>query len=149
MDGYICTKGLTLSGAKYAPGDTIPAEAVLPHRVRALKNQGYIATRAETAATVPEPPQEPEETPAPIVIPLTRDGGVFELVTGQESIVACACNLQLTAEKAVEVIQGMEDGDALVLIHALDSRKTVKAAAQARAEELEQARAGEEGQGGA
>lgn len=147
MNGYICTKGLTLSGTEYVPGDSIPAEAVLPHRVRALKNQGYIAAQVEAAAAPPEEPQAATKEPVPIVIPLTRDGGVYELVAAPESIVAAACNLQLTAEKAVEAIKAMEDGDALVLIHALDSRKTVMAAAQARAEELEKARAGEEERG--
>lgn len=143
MNGYICTKGLTLSGAEYAPGDTIPAEAVLPHRVRALKNQGYIAAQTEAATTATGAAQEPDNEPTPIVIPLTRDGGVFELLAAPASIVACACTLQLTAEKAIEAIEATEDGDALVLIHALDSRKTVMAAAKARAEKLEQARAGE------
>jgi len=136
MNGYICTKALTLSGFSYQPGEHIPAEAVLPSRVRALTNQGYIAAQAEQAQEPTETPQEEPGEPAPIVIPLTRDGGVFEVVATPESIITAACNLQLTAEAGIEAIKTMTDETALILIHALDSRKTVKAAAQDRAEEL-------------
>lgn len=39
MSDFICTKGLTLGGVDYTPGQTIPAGAVLPSRVRALARQ--------------------------------------------------------------------------------------------------------------
>ena len=138
MNGYICIKGLSLSGIEYEPGDHIPAEAVLPSRVRALVNQKYITAQAGAADAPPEEPQERPEEPAPIVIPLTRDGGVYEVVAAPASIVAAACALQLTAEDAAEHIKAMDDETAIILIHALDSRKTVKAAAEARAKELEE-----------
>ena len=139
MSGYICIKGLTLSGAQYEPGDPIPAEAVLPNRVRALVSQKYIAVQSETAVAGPEAPQERPTEPALIVIPLTRDGAVCEVEAAPVSIVAAACTLQLTAEEATEQIKAMDDETAIILIHALDSRKTVKAAAEARAKELEEA----------
>lgn len=42
MNIYICLKPVTLYGVQYGPGDVIPSEAVLPTRIRALKNQGVI-----------------------------------------------------------------------------------------------------------
>lgn len=42
MNVYICLKPVTLYGVQYEPGDVIPSEAVLPTRIRALKNQGVI-----------------------------------------------------------------------------------------------------------
>lgn len=191
MNGFICTKALTLSGARYEPGDPIPSEAVLPSRVRALTKQGYIAAQAEAAATpakegggdaaelqqqiaqlrelvdstqtelqeitsecdslrerlavTPAEPADGHQAQAPIVIPLTRDGGVYEVLAPYESLLAATSNLQLTAEAGIENIKTMDDETALILIHGLDSRVTVKKAAQARAEELEKAK--EEGTG--
>lgn len=72
-----------------------------------------------------------------IIIPITRDGGVLEVPADPESIVTLVQNLQLTAEESAKVIETMTDETSLILIHALDSRKTVKAAAQARAAALE------------
>lgn len=42
MNIYICLKSVTLYGVQYEPGDVIPSAAVLPTRIRALKNQGVI-----------------------------------------------------------------------------------------------------------
>lgn len=174
MNGYTCIKALVLGGVGYTAGSNIPAEAVLPGRVRALIKQGYISPMSAEAAAVP--PQEshsettaelqqqivelqselqqttaerdelreklaagipPAGDPAIITIPITRDGSVLEAPASPESIVAAVCNLQLTAEESIKAIGTLTDGAALILIHALDDRKTVKAAAQARAEALE------------
>lgn len=196
MSGYTCIKALTLGGVGFAAGENIPAEAVLPGRVRALIKQGYISPKTAEAALVPPPEAQTEavaelqqqitqlqmaadetraelqqvtgerdslrkqlaeaevhDAPERIVIPLTKDGGVFEVPAAPASIVAAVCNLQLTAEDGIKAIEAMTDETALILIHALDSRKTVKAAAQARAEALgnrasgDAPRDGEEGQG--
>lgn len=196
MNGYTCIKALVLGGIGYTAGSNIPAEAVLPGRVRALIKQGYISPAdSQTADVAPELPgeavaelqqqvtqlqaaadfaqaelqqvtderdslreqlaeAEAHTAPERIIIPITKDGGVLEVPAAPESVVTAACNLQLTAEDSIKAIETMTDETALILIHALDSRKTVKAAAQARAEALSQAGgdtppAGEEGQGGA
>ena len=108
MNGFICTKGLALSGVEYKPGDHIPAEAVLPNRVRALINQSYITREGEDptesrkagstdGAKLAALRSEVDElkakndalsealeaagatqAPAAIIIPLTADGGVYE-----------------------------------------------------------------------
>lgn len=185
MNGYTCIKALTLGGVGYTAGSNIPAEAVLPGRVRALIKQGYISPATPEAAAVP-PEETPDEAttelqrqidqlqtvvdatrtelqqvtnerdelleklatssvspqtgdPVAIVIPLTRDDGTLEVPAAPKSIVAAVCSLQLTAEESIREIGAMTDETALILIHALDSRKTVKSAAQARAEELKKA----------
>lgn len=183
MNGYICIKALTLGGVSYTAGSNIPAEAVLPGRVRALIKQGYISPATPEAAAVP-PKEAPVETivelqqqidqlqavvnatqtelqqvtserdelleklaaaplqtgdPTVVMIPLTRDDGMLEVPAAPESIVAAVSSLQLTAEESIRGIGAMTDETALILIHALDSRKTVKSAAQARAEELKKA----------
>lgn len=81
--------------------------------------------------------REEHTDPVKITIPLTRDGGVLEVPADPDTIVAVMCSLQLTAEESTKAIETMTDDTALILIHALDGRKTVKAAAQARAAALE------------
>lgn len=54
MNIYICLKPVTLYGIQYEPGDVIPSEAVLPTRIRALKNQGVII---ESSLSDKEPSQ--------------------------------------------------------------------------------------------
>lgn len=148
MTGYICTKAVTLGATKYTPGQNIPADAVLPSRVRALTKQGFIAPQAEATALPPVGAQERPDAPAPIVIPLTRDGAVYEVVTPYETLLAVTSNLQLNADEVVTAIKTMTDDTALILLHALDARKTVKDAAEARAAKLEKEREEAEQQGG-
>lgn len=190
MNGYTCIKALTLGGVGYTAGSNIPAEAILPGRVRTLIKQGYIspATDEQAPASATEDDEEtveelqqqitdlqselqrataerdefqeklaagipPADDPPLITIPITKDDGVLEVTATIESVVEAICNLQLTAEESVKVIETMTDEMSLILIHALDGRKTVKAAAKARAAILEsQANSGdvsggEEGQG--
>ena len=180
MNGYTCIKALVLGGVGYTAGSNIPAEAVLPGRVRALIKQGYISPATDKPAPVPaqeghveavEELQEqiaqlhaeaeavqaelqqviserdelkgrlesPEEhtDPVKLIIPLARDGGVLDVPAAPESVVTFVQNLQLTAEESTKAIETMTDDTALILIHALDGRKTVKAAAEARAKKLE------------
>lgn len=180
MNGYTCIKALVLGGIGYTAGSNIPAEAVLPGRVRTLIKQGYISPATDEPAPVPaleghteavaelqeqiaqlhaeaetaqaelqqviserdelkgrlESPEE-HTTPVEIIIPLTRDGGVLEVPASPDTIVMVMCNLQLTAEESTRTIETMTDETALILIHALDGRKTVKTAAEARAKKLE------------
>ncbi len=174
MNGYTCIKALTLGGVDYTAGSNIPAEAILPGRVRTLIKQGYIspATDEQAPATATEGEAEdvaelqqqiadlqselqrataerdelqeklaagipPADDPPLITIPITIDDGVLEVTAPVESIVAAIRNLQLTAEESVKAIETMTDEMALILIHALDGRKTVKAAAEARAKKVE------------
>lgn len=180
MNGYTCIKALVLGGVGYTAGSNIPAEAVLPGRVRALIKQGYIspatdeptpvpaleghaeavaelqgqivqlraeaeAARAELQQVICERDElkgrlessEEHTDPAKIIIPLTKDGGVLEVPADPDTIVAVMCSLQLTAEESTKTIETMTDETALILIHALDGRKTVKTAAEARAKKLE------------
>lgn len=182
MDGYTCIKALVLGGVGYTAGSNIPAEAVLPGRVRSLIKQGYIApTSTQKANVAPELPGEAVAElqqqitelqvelqqaaaernelqeklaagefgdPITITIPITKDDGILEVNATPESIVAAMCNLQLAADESIEAIKTMTDDTALILIHALDGRKTVKAAAQSRAAELDSAVPAQDDQGG-
>lgn len=97
--------------------------------------QQVISERDELRERLASP--EDHIDPVKIIIPLTGDGGVLEVPADPESIVTFVQSLQLTAEESTKAIETMTDDTALILIHALDGRKTVKAAAQTRAAALE------------
>lgn len=124
MDGFLCVKPLTLSGTGYLPGSIIPADAVLPNRVRALMRMGYIAAADE-------------RRPPAFSIPIFAENGErTALAAGASDVVTAAILLQSTVEQASEAIRVETNRTALTLIRALDSRKGVKNAASARLEEL-------------
>jgi hypothetical protein len=173
MNGYICTKACTFGGVAYSVGDAIPSAAVLPSRERALIKQGFIALAAdteslleqnkslkaqvealkETAARATEPPQIRENEPEGIVIPITAKGGVLELVATPDDIVKAVATMQLNAEEAAKAVGEIETEEALILIDALDQRKTVKTAIAERIKEIQSEVEGgteeDEGQGDA
>lgn len=164
MNGYICTKACTFGGVAYSVGDAIPFEAVLPSRERALIKQGFIApaeTKSDaklqeeneiltariaelekTAAGATESPTGDGNEQKGIVIPITAKGGILELVMTPEDIIKAVATMQLNAEDAAKAVGEIEKEETLILIDALDTRKTVKTAIIARVEAME---TGEEG----
>ena len=145
-NGYVCLKALTLSGVDYLPGKRIPADAVLPNRVRALEKMGYIAecdAEEQTGCIADEAPEAVFMVP---VSPVSGDGERLDGIPATEAdVAAMALVLMLTAENASEAIREMENETALRLVQALDSRKSVKGAAAARIRALhpEEAESGE------
>ena len=62
--------------------------------------------------------------------------GDLPLNLTQEGLQAAVDVLTVKPAEAVSIIEKMEDGDALILVHIMDSRKAVKEAAEARAKAL-------------
>lgn len=176
MNGYICTKSCNFGGVAYSVGDAIPFEAVLPSRERALIKQGFIAPadnkadanalqeenenlRArvveleKAAASAPESPTGDENEQKGIVIPITAKGGLLELLMQPGDIIKAVATMQLNAEEAAKAVGEIEKEETLILIDALDTRKTVKNAIVARVEQMEASEEGgnkeDEGQGDA
>lgn len=127
---YICLKALSLGGMTYQPGEGIPDGAILPSRVRSLTSCGYIAAPAaeaeapagESAGGVLYVPIKGDDD---LAVPIPVDGAAFIFALQQS-----------TADEAAAMVQDVEDENVLILIHATDSRKSVRAAAKARAAAL-------------
>lgn len=169
MNGYTCIKSCTFGGVAYSVGDAIPSAAVLPSRERALIKQGFIALAAdteslleqnkslkaqvealkETAARAPELPPGDEAEGKGIRIPITAKGGLLELIMAPEDIVEAIATMQLNAENAAKAVSGIEKEETLILIDALDTRKTVKTAIMERIKAMEDSQEEDEGQGDA
>lgn len=136
MNGYIALKPITLSGVDYAAGDSIPADAVLPSRVPALIRTKSIARINEHPAEAQETPQNDANDFGGVNLPIQTENGVLELPASGEDIVKAVELLQMNADDAIQAIKEIESDSVLIIMDACDSRKTVKAAAKARAKEL-------------
>ena len=121
---YICRKALSLGGVTYQPGDAIPDGAVLPSRVRSLTSCGYIVEQTDEPAAGAAAPAG-ENSGSVLYVPIPVDGAAFIFALQQS-----------TADEAAAMLQDVEDENVLILIHATDSRKSVRAAAKARAAAL-------------
>jgi len=163
--GYICKKACVLGGVAYSEGDAIPADAVLPSREKVLIKQGLIvpavnvdvlleenkflrakvAELQKTAGEATESPRNDEKEQRGIIIPITAKGGLIELEMKPEDIIKAIATLQLNAEEAAKAVGEIDKEEILILIDALNYRKTVKTAILERVAQLETG--GEEEQG--
>lgn len=136
MGVFTCTKPAIFAGVKYKPGDIVPAEAIPAGRVGAVIRLGLIAEAQQPAQEL----QQHTEPPAPVPITVqvkAEDGAVYDVEMTPEAVAELVAVLQMTVEDATARIKAIEDGNALIVIDACDSRKTIKKAAAARAAELE------------
>lgn len=135
MVGYICNKACNFGGVAYNSGDTIPFDAVLPNRERALINQGYI-TPLKIAPEGTVSTQEPQEPITGVNIPILAKEGTLELIISPRGIGEGIRILQLNAKEAEKAIREIEEEEILIMVDALDERTTVKTAAKSRAQAL-------------
>lgn len=127
---YIALKPCTISGAKYLTNDCVDTSALTPAEVSALIKRKVIAGNNEGVA----PAASLESTL--IAIPVLGEEENFAVSLSDEQIVDVFTVLQQTADDAIKAIGEMTAENALILIHRIDDRKTVKAAAEKRANEL-------------
>lgn len=77
-----------------------------------------------------------EAVPTQIPLRIHAQEGDVELSLSHEGLQAVFDAIGGTAEQARDVIETMTDGQALLLLHLSDGRKSIQAAAQARAKDL-------------
>ncbi len=121
----IAKKPCSFGGKKFYIGDEIPAEYILDPK--AQEKLGVLACVGEeiTPVTVPIAVQSAK---GKMELNITGEGmqSIFDVLTGK-------------ANEVEPIIKEMTDGDALILLHITDSRKSIQSAAEARAHELEEA----------
>lgn len=139
MNGYIALKAITLNGIDYAAGEPIPADAVLPSRVPALlrtKTIQKMNSEVKSNAVGTETPEIRTKEVDGVELPIKTEDGVLGLSVSRKDIIKTVEILQMNADDAAAAIADIESEDALILINACDSRKTVKKAAKERAEAI-------------
>ena len=106
-----------------------------------LEENKFLRAKVEelqkTAGEAPESPRNDEKEQRGIIIPITAKGGLIELEMTPEDIIKAIATLQLNAEEAAKEVGKIEKEETLILIDALETRKTVKTAILERVAQME------------
>lgn len=116
-------------GKQYYIGDEIPVEAVLDPKGQ--EKRGVLAIVDDEAGTT-----APAEATSAMTVVIHAKEGDFPLNLTQEGLQAVVDILTCNVKEAEPIVGQMTDGDALIFLDIVDSRKTVKEAAKSRAQEL-------------
>ena len=132
---YIALKPCRVSGEKYLINDIVDVSKLSEREIAALLKMKKIAGTAD-AAVLPGTPAEGEPEEKLFEVPVINKDEVFNInITGAQLAEVVAI-IQQTAEEAVKAVKEVTAEAPLILIHRLDTRKSVQEAAQKRAEEL-------------
>ena len=129
---YVALKPCCFAGQNFKIGETVPDAIVHPGNANNLVKMGVIAEQNTT-------PQEPVVVHEPLdtmAVVIHAEEGDMPLNLTAEGLQAVVDVLTGTVDDAEPVIAAMTDGDALILLHVADNRKSIKAAAESRAQAL-------------
>ena len=128
----VALRPCSFGGKKFYIGDEIPAEYVLdPQSQEKYGTLKIVNVEAEVDVHENIVISRPS-----LSIIVQNDGKEMILEPTDRGVQDVFAVLIGKADDAEAIISQMDDGDALILLHIADSRKTVKAAAEARAKEL-------------
>lgn len=140
---YLCVKQLTAGGTVYYPGEVIPDSVILPERSAKLIKSGYLSELdiglQKYAAELQEMELGAYEGTIQISVKSASDGENEQITTilaKPEEIQQVFSILQMNAEEGAKVITEVTSENVLILLHAADSRKTIKNAAKEQADRL-------------
>lgn len=146
---FIAVKPCKFAGQRFRIGEEIPADVIQPGAAKNLIKMGVIAERKnvefyETVEvdTIEEGIRLPD---AEIII--HAEEGDMPLNPTPEGLQAIFDVLTSNVSGAEPIIKEMTDGDALILLHLSDSRKSIKELAETRAKALNAPQEGEESEG--
>lgn len=132
---YLCKKTCQFGTTLYEKGSIIPESVIAKNRIRTMITNGYIVSVNEVGET------EQLVSKAEIkqlIIPIVKEEGSFELTINTDYVVNVLKVMQMNTEKAIQEINKIKEEDSLILIHALDSRKEIKDAAEVKATDLKE-----------
>lgn len=136
---YVALKPCCFAGHRFRIGDNIPGEMIHPGSANNLVKMGVIAERAGEDTPDAAPEATPVNEAAAITVAIHAEEGDLPLELTQEGLQAVVDVLTSDVKDAEPVIAALNDGDALILLHATDTRKSIKTAAEARAKALNEA----------
>ena len=128
----IANKPCSFGGKRYYIGDEVPAESVL--NPKELEKLGVLTVVKDGGQDAPA--EVPGASSNAMELVVHAEEGDMPLNVSKDGIQAVVDAVTSAADDAVAIAKAMTDGDALILLHRIDSRKTVKAAAEARALDL-------------
>lgn len=121
----IAKKPCSFGGKSFFIGEEIPSELVIDPKAQEMMGKIVIAGDASKAGSASSVAisVHVEEGDMPLEISNTGLQEIFDVLTGN-------------VEDGEAIINKMTDDDALILLHLTDGRKSIKAAAEARAKAL-------------
>ncbi len=131
----VANKPCNLNGKKYFIGEEVPVEEVVDYA--SLVKMGLLSVIHDA---VPE--DNLEECVAMVgevsfSIPIVKGNETIDLDVTEPQMQDAVKTMQMSADAAVAHIRGdIEDDTTLIIINALDSRATVKKAAESKAQNL-------------
>lgn len=128
---YIAIKPCRFAGQSFKVGESVPAEVIQPGAAKNLVKMGIIAEGE--GATVKAPVAKPTIKEPEITVIIHADDGDLPLNPTPKGLQSVFDVLTSTANNAEAIIEKMTDGDALILLNATDSRKSIKALTEERA----------------
>ena len=131
---YIALKPCRFAGQAFKIGEAVPEKLVSPGAAKNLVKMGKISSTDGEAPTGTSTASESVKISA----------GDMTLEISKDSLQLIFDALTANVENAEKIVKKMTDGDALILLHMSDSRKSIKAAAEARAIALEEQETDEE-----
>ena len=141
----IAKQPCSFGGKRFYIGDEIPVGLVLEPKTQ--EKYGKLAiVNDEAVPAVMDPGDSGGDVTVVHLVISGKDGDVSLDLT-PESIQTVMDVLTANAEDAAALVKQIDSDDILFLVNAADSRKTVQAAAKARAQALMEAQEGEESAG--
>lgn len=131
----VANKPCTLSGKKYFIGEEVPVEEVVDYA--SLVKMGLLSVIHDAV-----PADNLEECVAMVgevsfTVPIVKGHETIDLDVTEPQMQDAVKTMQMNADVAIAHIRGdVEDNITLIVINALDSRKTVKEAAESKAKAL-------------
>lgn len=132
----IAKKPCSFGGKRFYIGDEIPVELVQEPKTQ--EKRGILAI-LEGDAVTPAPNVSPIVVSDPVLnICVSVDGEEMNLEPTDDGLQDIFNALIGDADYAIATVNNMTDNDALILLHLTERRTTVKKAAKARAEKLQE-----------
>ena len=143
---YVALKPCCFAGQRFLIGEIVPDEVVHPGNANNAIRMGLIAKQDGAAVPAAVSGEETEtHTVETMTVTIHAEEGDLPLNLTAEGLQAVVDVLTSKVEDAEPIVEAMTDGDALILLHLTDTRKSVKSAAEARAKALnEEESAGEQ-----
>ena len=134
---YIALKPCAFAGRRFNVGDEIPGELIVQGNEKNLIKMGKIAVQGIDA--IADKHEQAPQTPQTVEIELETEKGAITLDVSKSGLQSIFDALTSNVKDAEEIIHALTDNDALILLHAADSRKSVKELAEEQAKALKEA----------
>ena len=132
---YIALKPCRVSGEKYLINDIVDVSKLSEREIAALLKMKKIAGTPD-ASVLPGTPADVEPEEKLFEVPVINKDETFNIEITGAQLAEVVAIIQKSADDAVKAVKEVAAEAPLILIHRLDSRKSVQEAAQKRAEEL-------------